>query len=122
MARQRLVAGVVRTKLARHWLAHSRRCVRFAEARSPVAPFCTGRSRTAASNAQTLCGTGSSPATTWADPSPRVGAPLKAAVLGGGAGLADPPHRVGRLGGGADLAHPVSCTAHPSPAQWLRDA
>src|SRR6266568_8991978 len=99
MARPHLLAGVVRTKLARHSLARSPRCVRFVAERSAVALFCSGRCRTAASNARTVSGTGLSPATTWADPSPRVGAPPKAAVLGGGADLADPPHRVGRLGG-----------------------
>src|SRR6266851_5352918 len=78
MARRRLLGGVESphvTKLARRSPARSRRYVTFAAARSVVAPFCTGRCRTAASNARTPRGTGSSPATTWADPSPPCGAP-----------------------------------------------
>jgi len=76
MARPRLLDGVEGpqvAKPARRSPAHSRRYVTFVAARSVAAQFCTGRCRTAASNARTPRGTGSSPATTWANPFPLWG-------------------------------------------------
>lgn len=68
MVRPRLLVGVeVTTKLATRPSVRSRRCAKFAVEGLVVARFCTGRRRTAASNAQAPFGIGSSPATTWPD-------------------------------------------------------